>query len=676
MLESVQILEKFDFLLFTYDPIALTVQLKGSHSTEPKISLSRALSHYHRESRKELIHAVRERQREGNIILLSEDSSSGAIVRNVLMWRFDEATGKIVGIIQPLGTQYSFVNSCTEVAKSRDKEERKLWQAEVDTSTLRSSYSLTPKKVTSISSITPNERLVQLNVALEGARLGFWDWNKATNLLSVNQQWASLIGVRPQDIRSADDFFARIHPDDKESVEIALAHYAQGKTRMYRCKLRLQHAQGHYVPIEAFGAFQIRRNKAGVKQMHMVGIHRDRSEEVARERELEDMVEKAHEEMRAKARFLANVSHEIRTPIHGILNMVQFAKSYHTTQKQEEYLNYAIDSAKALGFKLDGLVDYANLDHMPLLPAYNKARLMPLFNLASGYCWNAMQEKNLAFEMDIDHKLSGVYDLDEKLMAQILLGLLDNATKFTSNGLVTLKARHMERNSRPDQPGQFVDRVQITITDTGIGMSDEQLLRVFLPYQQKQTGRTRSQTGVGVGLNLIHACIEALYGEVEVDSEPGFGTEVSITLNLRGYESDVQVQQAHFTHQTAIKKVLVVDDVELNRMIVRAELEHLGIEVEEAENGQMVLNLFENGAFETDLVLMDIQMPIMDGITATKKLREEVKTTVPIVGITADATRETERDGLEAGMNQVFFKPVDIATVLGSFSSGVANQTL
>lgn len=675
MLESVEIFEKFDFLVLTYDPITLKVQFKGSHAYEPAVSLIRALFGYDKQSKREILNAVRNRQREGNVILLSDEQSSGAVLRTVFMWRFDEARGKIIGIVQPIGSHCSFVNTCAEVSDARGQEENDLWDLEGQRKP-NGEFSLVQGLASTASLPNPKERLVQLNVALEGAKLGFWDWNRTSNVLLVNIQWAKMIGYKVQEIKSADFFFERLHPDDKEKVEIDLARYSQGKTTMYRSKFRLKHKEGHYVPIEAVGAFQVRKNRAGSKQIHMSGIHRDRSEEVAREDALQAMVDKATDEIQAKSRFLANVSHEIRTPIHGILNMIQFAKSYHTAEKQLEYLNAACDSARALGYKLDGLVDYANLENVPIIPELNKAKLLPLFNLARSYCWGPLQDKSLAFEMEIDPQLHGVYDLDEKLIAQILLGFLDNAVKFTHDGLVQFFAKLIRRSSRPDKPGQFVDEVEITFCDTGIGMSDEQLIKVFLPYQQKNTKRSRAQTGIGVGLNLVHACIEALGGEVEINSEPGFGTEVKLKLCLRGYEGDVAGQVQNALSQTQIRKVLVVDDVGLNRMIVRAELEQMGIEVEEAENGQMVVKLFENPKFETDLVLMDVQMPIMDGITATKKLREEIKTKVPIIGITADATRETEKDGLEAGMNEVYFKPVDIATVLGSIQvSGVGNPS-
>lgn len=379
---------------------------------------------------------------------------------------------------------------------------------------------------------------------------------------------------------------------------------------------------------------------------------------------------------RAKSQFLANLSHEIRTPMNAIIGMVQIAERAKKEQEIRDCVNQIDKSSRHMLSLLNDVLDISKIEEGKLHLAEDSFNLQETAEMIYNSIAPTAQSKNQTISMQILHM--DAYQLigDEMRLAQVLINLLSNAVKFTGpNGNVGLEIEELSRDS---------DKVLVrfTVFDTGIGIEPDFANRMFVPFEQADGSISRLFGGTGLGLAISQHIVELMGSRIHVDSMPGQGSRFYFTANFTPDDSCTATCETletscseDTTPDFAGKRVLVVDDIEINRVIILSFLAGTAIEYEEAENGKEALDkVLASPEGYYDLVLMDVQMPEMDGITATREIRASSHPdagSLQIYAMTANVFKEDVQTVLEAGMDGHIGKPVDYVKVLDTVSHAI-----
>ncbi|MCC6141944.1 MAG: response regulator [Nitrospira sp.] len=379
--------------------------------------------------------------------------------------------------------------------------------------------------------------------------------------------------------------------------------------------------------------------------------------------------EVAEESARAKGIFLATMSHELRTPMNGVLGCTQLLQDTTLTDAQRQLLQSMHRSAEALLALVNDILDFSKIEagKMSLETADVHLRLLieDVLTLVSGMAIKKALELTVAVAPDVPDRLRG----DPVRLRQILLNLAGNAIKFTEKGRVTIAVA-----LRPS-PSHLPDSLLLEwkISDTGIGMTDEQQARLFQAYSQAETSTARKFGGTGLGLMICRQLVELMGGEIAVESQAGSGSTFSYTTLLLPAIQRESVDSAASElgkpeFRTGVpKRVLVADDNEINQVVACKFLQKLGYEVEIARNGREAVEAVSRTPY--DAILMDCEMPEMDGYDATRAIRQrEAGTTahIPVIALTGHASTEDEQVCLHAGMDAVLTKPVTLPALRGT----------
>jgi signal transduction histidine kinase len=379
--------------------------------------------------------------------------------------------------------------------------------------------------------------------------------------------------------------------------------------------------------------------------------------------------EDAKKANQAKSDFLSQMSHEIRTPINAIMGMTSIGLMSEVIERK----NYAFDKIKDASDLLLGIIndilDMSKIAAKKLELSEIRFDFRKLLNKVSTVNSFKFSEKDQTFTVDIDPEIPGYVNGDDQRLAQVITNLLSNAAKFTpEGGNVDLAAKLVNK----DLNGTC--SIRISVKDNGIGISKEQQQRLFTAFSQADNSISRKFGGTGLGLAISKSIVELMGGDFEVSSEPGKGSVFSFTVHMIEAEPDVRepeipVQSAEEESTTwesmAVLKglrVLLVEDMEINREIFLAMVEDSGMEIVCAENGQEAVEVFKENPDRFDLILMDVQMPVMNGLDATRVIRglpEELARTIPIVAMTANVFKEDVDKCFEAGMNAHLGKPLN-----------------
>ncbi len=372
----------------------------------------------------------------------------------------------------------------------------------------------------------------------------------------------------------------------------------------------------------------------------------------------------AEEANKAKSSFLANMSHEIRTPMNAILGFTELLKRGYVKNEKESlrYLNTIHSSGKNLLELINDILDLSKVESGHLEVEKIKTEPYATIHEVLQMLTVKASEKGIALALKADGALPKEIETDPVRLRQIAFNLIGNSLKFTEEGSVTVTCRFKEKGTR--------SQLIIDITDTGIGMSEDAVKNIFDPFVQADSTVTRRFGGTGLGLAISRRFAQALGGDIKVKSKLGKGSTFRVSLatgNLDGVvflqpEEVNKLRQKIATEESCrwqfpSARILVVDDGEENRELVKLLLEEAGLSVDEAENGQLAVE--KATANEYDVILMDVQMPVMDGFTAAGMLRDR-GLKIPVIALTANAMKGFEAECLEAGYSGYMSKPINI----------------
>ena len=550
----------------------------------------------------------------------------------------------------------------------------------------------------------------QLALALHGAELGLWDWHLPSGAAHFNARWAQMLGYRPEDVEpDISSWQSLVHPDDWPVIDAALAPHLAGRSAGYRCEHRLRHRDGHWIWVLDAGRV-VERDAEG-EPVRAVGIHLDITERhlaqqalEASRAELEQRVDertaqlaeatrRAEVASQAKSAFLANMSHEIRTPMNAIIGLSRLLAAHPADARQADRIGKIEAAAKHLLVIINDILDLSKIEANGLI--LERAPFSPAGTIEHVRALVAPQAeaRGLTLQADAAGLPARVVGDPTRLM-QALLNLASNAVKFTSQGGVHIRVRPL-----PATDARL--HLRFEVEDTGIGLTCEQASRLFRPFEQADASTTRRFGGTGLGLAITRHLAQLMGGEVGVVSDgPGRGScfwfsaafehvaeggaqrmeAASSAGHARHAAGAVRTGEAagapaavatlpadddatasvrvlqRLRQQHGGTRVLVADDDPINQEVARAMLEAADLDVTVVSDGEAAVAAVLDSP--PDVVLMDVQMPGTDGLTATRRLRE-AGVDLPVLALTASAFAEDRRRCMEAGMDVFISKPFD-----------------
>jgi len=470
--------------------------------------------------------------------------------------------------------------------------------------------------------------------------------------VQANSAFAALFGLTPAQITGSDDdklFGAKASSWLKEMDKRVLG----GDTVEEENSLPL--GGGHVVVHTVKAPL---RNKNG-EVIGVCGIARDVTDRAEYTRTLKMAKEEAEAANQAKSQFLANMSHEVRTPLNGILGMLQLLQDSPLAPEQLEFVETALSSGRSLLTIINDILDLSGLESGAINLEKRSFDIRESLKLVVDNFAFQARDKGLKIELSVADDVPGSVIGDETRMRQILFNLIGNAIKFTDSGGVRLEVYSIIhfRGKREVMLG-------VSVRDTGVGIPDEKLTGVFEPFAQADGTYTRRHQGLGTGLAIVHKLARKMGCNISVESEVGKGTAVhlSFKFGLTEEEEALAAQLRDTPSEAGAYTVLLAEDEAVNRMTTKIFLERQGYRVITAGNGSEAVDIFKAQA--VDLVIMDVQMPEMDGVEATRVIREAESAggghKIPIVALTAYALTGDREKFISQGMDDYLSKPVNL----------------
>jgi PAS domain S-box-containing protein len=520
----------------------------------------------------------------------------------------------------------------------------------------------------------------QLALALHGAELGLWDWHVPSGRLAVNDRWAGMLGYRVEEVEpEMRSWSALVHPDDWPGVQAELKPHLAGEVPAYRCEHRLRHRDGHWVWVLAAGRV-VERDEQGAP-VRALGIHLDVTERhralaelehsraeleqrvAERTAELAEARQRAEAASQAKSAFLANMSHEIRTPMNAIIGLSRLLGSGSTDPRQTERIGKIGQAAAHLTTLIDDILDLSKIEAGRLTLEQVPFSLRELLEQVRSLVAPQAQARGLQLLFDAVPEPDALVG-DPTRLRQALLNLVGNAIKFTTRGSVHVRVQRIGGTA-----GRA--RLRFEVSDTGIGLSAEQVSRLFQPFEQADASTTRRFGGTGLGLAITRRLVAMMGGEVGAHGELGRGSCFWFTAVFDAVVPGVELAHERAPASAAAPapqerlkalhagaRVLVADDDAVNLEITRALLEQADLQVVTVDDGAGAVAAARQRHF--DAVLLDLHMPGMDGLQAARALRE-IGFVRPIVALTASVFDEDRQRCREAGMDHFLAKPCEPA---------------
>jgi len=481
---------------------------------------------------------------------------------------------------------------------------------------------------------------------------GFWLVDAQGRLLEVNNSYCRMSGYSEQELLS-------MNISDLEYLESTVDGAARIEKMMtlgeYFFETRHRRKDGSTFYLEA--SIQCIPIDGG----RFVLFMRDITERKQMEEELLSSKSAAEQANISKSQFLSNMSHEIRTPLNAIIGFSSLMLRSTLSSVEHDFVRKINTAGETLLNVINDILDFSKIEAGQLNLEQIPFMLEPLLATSISMVQLKAMEKDLPLLINTVPGIAPCLIGDPLRLGQVIVNLLNNAVKFTEHGVVTIEAALLkEENGR--------QQLAVSIHDTGIGIPSEQIATLFQPFTQVDESTTRRFGGTGLGLSICKQIVELMEGEIYCQSTPGLGSVFSFTAWFGIGQCDSTVPTALTTAATydfSTHHVLLVEDHEVNQQLARELLKDTGVALTVASNGAEAVNLVINGSTVFDLVLMDIQMPVMDGYEATWLIRADSRfATLPIIAMTAHAMLEEQQKILKSGMDAHISKPIDVYTLL------------
>ncbi|QJT11114.1 PAS domain S-box protein [Oceanidesulfovibrio marinus] len=510
------------------------------------------------------------------------------------------------------------------------------------------------------------EKETRFRSLFDNAPLPYQSLDATGHFLDVNQRWLNTLGFEKDEVvgRWFGDF---LNAASRKIFHTSFARFlSNGFTD--GVEIRMRKKNGDYIDVVFNGRIQYDAEGA-LQRTHC--IFTDVTQQKKHEQELLDAKNFAEQANMAKSEFLANMSHEIRTPLNGVLGMLQLLRYGELNQEESQYVETALNSARNLLALLNDILSLSEIEGG--VAELSDEKFDPreiLLDVRQTFGMQA-ETKGLGIHIENDG-LPGTLYGDGGRLRQVAFNLVGNAIKFTDSGKVRFGMRMLPRSHGKrtvDGAPRSLRMFDFWVVDTGVGITPEMQNRCFEAFTQADGSYTRKHGGTGLGLCIVRRIAELMGGSVALCSTPGHGTEIHCTMRFELPE-EVQEELPLVEQKAGIKRprrILLVEDDPINRMTLRKLLLSLGHDVEDAMDGQQAVDAARGTPYE--VVLMDIQMPVMDGLQATRTLRmldpssSATRPDVPIIAITAHAMHGDRKRFLDEGMNGYLSKPVDLQEV-------------
>ena len=525
----------------------------------------------------------------------------------------------------------------------------------------------------------------RFSLAMKGANDGLWDHNMITNEVYYSPRWKLMLGYEDHELENKLTTWEKlIHPDDLAEARKNVSDYIEGKAPVYEQELRMQHKDGHMINILSRG-FLIRNDTTG-KPSRMIGTHIDITTRKKYEHELhelninlENRVRERTSELEAlnnelieaknlaehanktKSLFLANMSHEIRTPMNGIIGLTDLTLRTNLDKEQQGYLENLKVSSNSLLNILNDILDFSKIEAGKLNIDIHPFDFNTIIkNIISIYNVKAT-EKDITLNLDLSESVNKNLIGDPVRITQILSNLISNAFKFTEHGQININIERVDST----------DLVKFSVSDTGIGIAKDAQDKLFESFTQADSSTTRRYGGTGLGLAISKHLVEMMGGEIQLQSKEGKGSIFTFTISLPVSTKDVNnvsrtglyKNKADKSKTLSGKSVLLVEDIVVNQVVAKELLKQAGLSVDVAGNGKEAVEMASLNKY--DLIIMDIQMPIMDGYQATREIREiDSYKQIPIIAMTANVMESDKEKCTNAGMNGHIAKPIDSSSII------------
>ena len=491
------------------------------------------------------------------------------------------------------------------------------------------------------------EKSERLELVVEGTRLGTWDWNPQTNEVSFGDYWAEMLGYSSDEVASSlQEWESRVHPDDLEACFKDIGAHISGETDYYENVHRMKHKDGHWVYILDRGKV-VERDAEG-RPTRFTGTHTDITAQKVAEL-------KANEAAEAKSQFLATMSHEIRTPMNGILGLLQVLEGTQLDEKQADILSTMKSCGDHLLILIDDVLNLSRIEAGELRLDPRPFQIQEVSGIVSRLYFELAEKKGVRFSSTVKGNGAAWIVADSHRLVQLLSNLVSNAVKFTDVGSVSL-----EMGVENAGGGMWLEA---SVADTGKGIEDTD--SIWGGFCQEQPQISRKYGGSGLGLTITRELIELMGGTIDLTSAPGAGS----TFTIRVPVGEVEAGSLVSAPEPVIEekdysglRVLVAEDNPVNRKVIELLFEKLHLSPDIACDGAEALEMCRQSSY--DLVLMDVHMPVMDGLESTSRILAELGAKAPVIyALTADVVEQSRKRCLEIGMEGFIEKPVRLHVI-------------
>jgi two-component system, sensor histidine kinase len=483
---------------------------------------------------------------------------------------------------------------------------------------------------------------------IENMNLGLIEVDLNEKIIYANQSFCNISGYSADELTGRNTIDLFLSPEARQNFESRQHLRNNGQSDAYEIQVRNKRGEVRWWMISGAPMYDPKGEITG-----SIGIHVDITNQIEVEEQLRNARQTAENSARVKEAFMVNMSHEIRTPMNAISGFGKQLLNTELNDKQRSFVNAINAASTNLLVVINDILDISKIEAGKMSVERISFSLREVVDTACNILIEKAEEKNLKLQKQIDKNLAEVLIGDPFRISQVLINLIGNSIKFTEKGEICICIN-------VNETGRLGQEIELTIRDTGVGMSKDFLQHIFDKFRQEDDSTARTHGGTGLGMSITRELIELMGGTISVKSEKDAGTEFKIALIFPiGNAAELTAQYPEIVpdNQLAGKTIIVAEDNPYNQLLASTILERYGATVVVCEQGEEVLSALEKQY--ADVVLMDVQMPVMDGLECTRKLRKLYGTGLPVVALTANAILGEREKCLAAGMDDFLSKPFE-----------------